>query len=119
MKPRVYIETTVPSYLTAWPSRDLIRVAYQQLTREWWDRHRAGFDLVVSQLVLDECAAGDPGAAAARLAAIADLPLLAATEEAGKLARELIAGVPLPPPCTSPPRPSTASSSCSSGTART
>ena len=36
MKPRVYIETTIPSYLTAWPSRDLIRSAHQQLTREWW-----------------------------------------------------------------------------------
>ena len=97
MRPRVYIETTVPSYLTVWPSRDLIQAAHQQVTREWWDRHRPGFDAVVSQLVIDECAAGDPAAAAARLAAVADLPLLAATEAAGLLARELIAGVPLPP----------------------
>ncbi len=35
MKPRVYLETTIPSYLTAWPSRDLVRAAHQQITREW------------------------------------------------------------------------------------
>jgi len=35
MKPRVYVETTIPSYLTAWPGRDLVRAAQQQVTREW------------------------------------------------------------------------------------
>jgi hypothetical protein len=47
MKPRVYLETTIPSYLTAWPSRDLIRAAHQQITREWWGR-RAAYDLFIS-----------------------------------------------------------------------
>jgi hypothetical protein len=61
MKPRVYVETTVPSYLTAWPSRDLIRAAQQQITREWWDR-RASFELFISRLVLFECQAGDANA---------------------------------------------------------
>jgi hypothetical protein len=64
MKPRLYLETTVPSYLTAWPSRDLIRAAHQQLTREWWDTRRADFELYVSQSVLREIAAGDPIASA-------------------------------------------------------
>ena len=36
MRPKVYIETTIVSYLAAWPSRDLIRAAHQQLTKEWW-----------------------------------------------------------------------------------
>ena len=45
MKPKLYIETTVPSYLTAWPSKDLIRAGHQQITKEWWENRRADFDL--------------------------------------------------------------------------
>lgn len=96
MKPRVYIETTVPSYLTAWPSRDLLRAAHQQITREWWDR-RAAFDLFISPLVLVECQAGDPTAAAERLVVLTGLPLLEQTGEVTALAEALVSGVPIPP----------------------
>jgi len=44
-KPRVYIETTIPSYLTAWPSEEHIRAAKQELTRTWWDTRRGDFDI--------------------------------------------------------------------------
>lgn len=60
MKKRVYIETTIVSYLTAKPSRDLIMAAHQQVTREWWE-HRRVCDLRVSQFVLDEAGDDDPG----------------------------------------------------------
>lgn len=96
MKPRVYIETTIPSYLTAWPSRDLIQAAHQQATREWWET-RDRFEVVASALVVEECEAGDPTAAAERLAAIAGIPLLGVTDAAVALARELVAEVRLPP----------------------
>lgn len=56
---RVYLETTVPSYLTARPSRDLIRAARQQLTRDWWSG-RAAFELFVSELVVEECRLATP-----------------------------------------------------------
>lgn len=97
MLPRVYVETTIPSYLTAWASRDIVRLAEQQLTRDWWADHRLDYNLVVSQFVLDECAAGDPQAAADRLAAIAVIPLIDVTGEGVALARELVAGMRLPP----------------------
>jgi len=37
MKPTVYIETSVISYFTAKPSRDLIVAAHQQITNDWWE----------------------------------------------------------------------------------
>jgi predicted nucleic acid-binding protein len=96
MKPRVYLETTIPSYLTAWPSRDLVRAAHQQITREWWEKRREQFELFISQVVLRECPAGDPKAASERLEVLQDLPLLEQTEEATKLAQALLQKVPLP-----------------------
>jgi hypothetical protein len=48
MKPTVYIETTIPSLLTAWPSRDLQIAAQQLATRDWWNTRRQAFDLYVS-----------------------------------------------------------------------
>jgi len=95
MRPRVYVETTIPSYLTAWPSRDLLRAAHQQVTREWWDR-RAAFDLYISPQVLVECEAGDPTAATERLAAVAGLPLLDQTADVVALAEALVREVPIP-----------------------
>ncbi len=37
-KPSVYVESTVISYYTARPSRDLIVAAHQQITAEWWEQ---------------------------------------------------------------------------------
>ncbi len=95
MKPTVYVETTIPSYLTAWPSRDLIRAAHQQITREWWAR-RGGFDLYSSPLVAQESKAGDAQAAADRIAALAGIPLLEQGVDVKELAEALLRGVPLP-----------------------
>jgi hypothetical protein len=95
MKPTVYVETTIPSYLTAWPSRDVVRAGEQQVTRDWWAR-RSEFELRVSSLVLLECSAGDADAAALRLAALDGVPVLAQAAEAETLAEALLREVPLP-----------------------
>ena len=96
MKPTAYIETTIPSYLMAWPSRDVVRAGEQQVTRDWWDR-RAEYELRVSSLVLLECQAGDAKAAADRLAALEGVLVLVQTPEAEALAGMLLKEVPLPP----------------------
>ena len=90
MKPKVYIETTVVSYLTAWPSRDVVIAGYQQTTREWWRDAADRFELVASQLVINEASSGDPDAAKDRLAALDAVTLLDATNEAAELAEQLI-----------------------------
>ena len=46
MKARLYLETSVISYLTARPSRDLMVAAHQEITREWSERHRQKFDIL-------------------------------------------------------------------------
>jgi hypothetical protein len=56
---------------------------------------RPVFDLVISQVVLDEVRAGDPDAAQRRLAIIGDVPSLDVTTEAAELAAVLIERVPL------------------------
>ena len=85
MKPSVYIETTVPSYLAAWPSRNLVRAGQQQTTRDWW-ANRSAYELRVSSLVIAECGAGDSEAAAARLAVLDGVPILESSPEAEALA---------------------------------
>ena len=90
MKPRVYVETTIVSYLTARPSRTVLGAAHQQVTIDWWEQRRRDFDLVVSELVLREAEAGDPEAARLRLAALEGIPRLALTEEALSLGGEFV-----------------------------
>ena len=86
MKPKVYIESTIPSYLTAWPSRDLVVAAHQQVTKEWWERRRNEFDIFISQFVLDEIGGGDKVVAEQRLAIVDGFPLLDITDEVTTLA---------------------------------
>lgn len=92
-KPKVYVETTVISYLTAWQSAELVTAAHQQITKEWWQTRRGDFALFVSELVVREAQVGDPEAAKLRLDVIAGLNVLslndAATELAEHISREL------------------------------
>jgi hypothetical protein len=96
MKRKVYLETSVISYLTARPSKNVIEAGHQQSTYEFWDRH-GEFDLFVSELVLTECAAGDPEAANKRLAALHGIQLLEITAYSIELAKDLVAVGIVPP----------------------
>ncbi len=86
----------MPSYLMAWASRDVIRSGHQQITKAWWESRRASFDVYISQLVLDEAAAGDAEAARMRLAALQGIPILDLTEEVVDLAGVLRTSLALP-----------------------
>ncbi len=96
MKPKAYIETTIVSYLTAWPSRDVVIAGHQQISRQWWNTAADRFELVASQLVVDEASGGDADAARDRLAALERVTLLDASGEALELARQLVSAGAVP-----------------------
>ena len=89
-KPTVYLETSILSYLAARPSRDVIVLAQQQITLEWWEHRRSDFDLCVSTIVVEEVASGNYDAAQRRLAHLAGIDILEVTDEAIELAARLL-----------------------------
>jgi predicted nucleic acid-binding protein len=96
MKARLYLETTIPSYLVGWPSRDLLVAARQEITRDWWKSRRPNFELYVSELVVQEVRAGDALLASQRLEILRDVPILPVSSEILKLAEDLITEGPIP-----------------------
>lgn len=96
MLPRVYIETTFVSYLTARANRDVVIAGHQQSTKEWWDDCRRDFELCASEIVLQEAGAGDPQAAKERLDVLNDMILVETRQVARDLAKELLLAGALP-----------------------
>jgi predicted nucleic acid-binding protein len=87
---KVYIETTIVSYYTGRPSRDLVIAGRQEVTRETWELIAGTFDRYISELVLNEISQGDPQYAQRRLASIVGIPVLGITDEAIRLAGHLV-----------------------------
>lgn len=93
---KVYLETSVVSYLAAWPSRDLIVAAHQEITHRWWRTRRPQFELYASRIVIDEAHSGDEDAARRRLDYLKGLPVLELNQEAKDLGKALISEGVLP-----------------------
>jgi len=96
VKPRLYLETTIPSYLVARRSRDIVLAGQQEATSRWWEHCRHDYHLRISQFVESEAARGDPAMAAARRAKLEGISRLPVTAEALALADELIAAGLIP-----------------------
>ena len=96
MAPKIYLETTIISYLAARPSKDLITAAHQQVTRDWWENRRRDFDLFSSQLVIQESIAGDAAVAQTRLQMLSDISLVQVNLDCVSLARALVERGPIP-----------------------
>lgn len=90
MKPKVYLETSVISYLTALPSNDLRAMANQNSTLEWWQTQREKFELLISEFVIAEASMGNLNTAQRRLAVVANLAELEANELVRNLGKALI-----------------------------
>ena len=90
MPPKVYLETTIPSFATAWPSRDIVIAGKQETTREWWKNQRKLFEVYVSPFVIEEAQRGDTEAAAKRIELINELPVLAVGDEVTRITEAIL-----------------------------
>jgi len=94
--PTIYIETSIVSYLRQQPSTQVITVARQVLTHQWWNHERANYELVTSQYVIDEASDGDPDLADERLESLDGIPLPPADPDIEIIANEIISRAILP-----------------------
>ncbi len=93
----VYIETSILSHASSRPASDPNITALQIQARDWWRLERPKYDLVTSQLVINEASAGDPDAAAQRLKLLEGVPLVAITSEVQDIADALVSAALMPP----------------------
>ena len=92
----IYVETTVVGSLAGRMHPDPLIAARQTATRKWWKSASQKYRLLISELVIDECNAGDPTAAAERLAVINGIDLLDASEDVENLADALVSHQAVP-----------------------
>jgi hypothetical protein len=86
----VYIETSIVSHATAWPSSNPATAVLQDQAKRWMSEQRSKFIVVTSRLVLDEAAKGDPDAAKRRLAMLADIPVLDPNPDVETVVEQLV-----------------------------
>lgn len=93
---KIYIETSIVSYLTARPSSNLIASARQKETIDWWETRKDRFDSYISEVVIEEASRGDESAASRRLTALENIHVLVLNNASIELAKILIeeGGIP-------------------------
>jgi hypothetical protein len=96
MNPKLYLESTIISVLTARSSGDPTMATMQEWTKRWWNERRHDFQLFASKFVLDEIALGDPEIAQQRLSIASKLPILQSTKTMRRFARKLFRALALP-----------------------
>lgn len=93
----VYIETTIPSYLAAYPNSQIAIAVDQTATHEWCKQERLRYRIFTSAFTIDECSRGDAGAAARRLAFLSDVPELQVPSDLHLMETDIIRLFHLPP----------------------
>ena len=90
MNPRIYLETSFISYLADRPSRDTMTAARQFSSRDFWSERRHQYELVISELVEEECSKGDQDQVARRKEFLAEASLLPVSGAILELAGNLV-----------------------------
>jgi len=93
---KIYIESTIPSYYTAKPSKIPKTHERQILTKKFWSYATDFFDLYISTMVLIEIKRGDPEVAEARRLAILPFKLIQVSENDNELAEVYVRMLKLP-----------------------
>ena len=93
----VYVETSVVSHATAWPSSDPLTAILQLQAKRWWSEQRPNYEVVTSQFVLDEAALGDADAARRRLEMLDGVPVLLPNDRVEQIADEILSRSLMPP----------------------
>ena len=89
MKPKVHVETSIPSfYHEVRTEPDM--VARSQWTHRWWDSARDNYLLVTSVAVLDELSSGDYPNKGKALELVNDLPLVPVEPAIAEIVRAYI-----------------------------
>ena len=96
MSASVYIESSIISYLTSRPSREVVKAGRQAITSDGWLNSKSQYEFYISALVEEEISGGDSTAAAKRLEAVANIPSILITSEAQLLADALVASKAVP-----------------------
>jgi len=96
MKESIYLETTVVSYYTSKPSRDIIALAHQEITRQWWPVAIRRYDVFVSEVVIEEASFGDREAAKRRLVELKDFPHLELNDKVEEIAQAYMDKLEIP-----------------------
>ena len=96
-KPTLYMETTIPSYFVAEPSRDVISLGRQVITRTWWKRDQARYAIFISEVVIEEAGRGDRREVGKRREFLRPFPVLDATPEVRALIKLYLEKGVVPP----------------------
>jgi hypothetical protein len=96
MKPKLYLETTIPSYLTSRPSKNVVVAGHQKITHAWWKNRRQDFLICISQFVLDEISLGDSVLASKRATIVKSLDILEVNDAVTHLAERFLASKVVP-----------------------
>ena len=98
MKQKIYIETSVVSYLVARPSRYIVVAAHQASTSDFWDR-LDNYAVFISDIVIQEASRGDETQATRRCQMLEAFQVLKIDDEVKELARKFLLKRIVPEKC--------------------
>lgn len=96
IKESIYLETTVVSYYTSKPSRDIVVLAHQEITRQWWSRALERYNIFISEVVIEEAGFGNSEAAKKRLEELKGFPHLKLNDKVEKMAQVYMENLEIP-----------------------